>query len=112
MVDSTTHFADLCEGKQNSLFLEAWRNLERRRGVAQEKQVEVALGKSDLALMIGEKASWMAEGMLEAGNSPDQIMLLEDKEAARPVIEDFDGAVLFKGSRKSKLETLVPSWAV
>ena len=73
---------------------------------------EVALGKSDLALMIGEKASWMAEGMLEAGNSPDQIMLLEDKEAARPVIEDFDGAVLFKGSRKSKLETLVPSWAV
>ena len=37
---------------------------------------------------------------------------LNEKEDARPVIEDFEGAVLFKGSRKSGLETLVPSWAI
>ena len=113
MVDSTTHFADLCEGKPKLFVLGGMEELgEKEEELHRKTGREVALGKSDLALMIGEKASWMAEGMLEAGNSPDQIMLLEDKEAARPVIEDFDGAVLFKGSRKSKLETLVPSWAV
>ena len=50
--------------------------------------------------------------MVQNGVSEDQILLLNEKEDARPVIEDFDGAVLFKGSRKSGLETLVPSWAI
>ena len=72
----------------------------------------ISLGDGDLALMIGEKASWIAAGMLQNGVSEDQILLLNEKEDARPVIEDFDGAVLFKGSRKSGLETLVPSWAI
>ena len=77
-----------------------------------ESGAGISLEDGDLALMIGEKASWIAAGMVQNGVSEDQILLLNEKEDARPVIEDFDGAVLFKGSRKSGLETLVPSWAI
>ena len=60
----------------------------------------ISLEDGDLALMIGEKASWIAAGMVQNGVSEDQILLLNEKEDARPVIEDFDGAVLFKEAGK------------
>jgi hypothetical protein len=53
----------------------------------------------------------MADGILENQASEDQIILLEEKESAVPIIEDFQGALFFKGSRSSQLETLVPTWA-
>ena len=31
---------------------------------------------------------------------------------ATPIVEDFNGSVLFKGSRTYELENLLPSWAV
>ena len=39
-------------------------------------------------------------------------MLLQKLEDARSLVEDFEGAIIFKGSRKNKLENLLPSWAV
>jgi hypothetical protein len=31
---------------------------------------------------------------------------------ATPIVEDFKGSVLFKGSRSYELENLLPGWAV
>ena len=99
MIDSTSHFADSQKGNQTSCSWGMEELGEKEVELHRETGREVALGKADLALMIGEKASgW--QGMLEAGNSPDQI-IPEDKEAARPVIEDFDGAVLFKEAERT-----------
>ena len=70
------------------------------------------LGAKDLVLLIGEKARWMAEGYLDAGAQIDQLIPLQSIEDARPIVDDFEGALLFKGSRANQLEQLIPSWAV
>lgn len=78
--------------------------------------VQVALshqiGVHDLVVMIGEKARWMAEGYLENGIQVEQLISLNSTDDARPIIDDFEGAILFKGSRKNRLEDLIPAWAV
>ena len=72
----------------------------------------ISLGAKDLVLLIGEKAGWIADGILEGQGNDEQVIILPDSENAVSIIEDFNGAVFFKGSRSAKLETLVPSWAV
>ena len=72
----------------------------------------INLKSKDLVILIGEKAGWMSDGILKNGASTEQVVLLQNKEDARSIIEDFDGSVLFKGSRSSRLESLVPEWAV
>jgi len=69
------------------------------------------MGSGDLVILIGQKAGWMAAGILENKATEDQIILLDEKDSAIPIIEDFKGALFFKGSRSSQLETLVPTWA-
>ena len=38
----------------------------------------------------------------------EQISILNDTESAKPLIEDFKGVVLLKGSRSYQLEELFP----
>jgi UDP-N-acetylmuramoyl-tripeptide--D-alanyl-D-alanine ligase len=73
---------------------------------------KIKLNENDLVLLIGQKASWMAKGILAAGGKDRQVLGLKDGSEAIPVIEDFRGAIFFKGSRALKLENLVPQWAV
>ena len=42
----------------------------------------------------------------------EQLISLNSTDDARPIIDDFEGAILFKGSRKNRLEDLIPAWAV
>jgi UDP-N-acetylmuramoyl-tripeptide--D-alanyl-D-alanine ligase len=72
----------------------------------------IQLEDSDLVILIGEKAAWMAPALLENGCSENQIIVLHEMIDAISVVEDFDGVVLFKGSRSYELEKLLPSWAV
>ena len=72
----------------------------------------ISVGEKDAFILMGEKAAWMAEGLLEGGAKEEQVMVLSDLDDARPFVEDFDGAVLFKGSRLNELEQLLPAWAV
>ena len=44
-------------------------------------------------------------------NAQQFIVLMEMSDAI-PIVEDFNGSVLFKGSRTYELENLLPSWAV
>ena len=62
--------------------------------------------------MIGEKAGWFSKGLLKGGADEEQLVLLDNMEAARSLVEDFQGSVLLKGSRRNRLENLLPSWAV
>ena len=113
MKDSISFFTEINPKLPRLLVLGGMEELgEKEKLLHSETGAGISLGARDLALLIGEKASWIAEGMVQNGISEDQILLLNEKEDARPVIEDFEGAVLFKGSRKSGLETLVPSWAI
>jgi UDP-N-acetylmuramoyl-tripeptide--D-alanyl-D-alanine ligase len=83
-----------------------------------EKIFHVELGKkitgekNDVFILLGKKASWIAEGLLENGIREDQIIVLMEMSDATPIVEDFNGSVLFKGSRTYELENLLPSWAV
>ena len=40
------------------------------------------------------------------------MIVVHERMDAISVVEDFDGVVLFKGSRSYELEKLLPSWAV
>tara|TARA_E500000178_G_C16900851_1_gene698017 strand:+ start:103 stop:663 length:561 start_codon:yes stop_codon:yes gene_type:complete len=112
MVDSI-HFFMNANPSQNKLYVlggmeelgEKEEDLHRRVGKC------LKLGSGDLVILIGQKAGWMADGILENQATEDQIILLEEKDSAIPIIEDFKGALFFKGSRSSQLETLVPTWA-
>ena len=83
-----------------------------------EKFFHVELGrkikgeKDDVFILLGQKASWIADGLLENGIKESQIIVLMEISDAIPVVEDFNGSVLFKGSRSYELENLLPGWAV
>lgn len=85
-----------------------------------DKQIElheevgfsIRVESSDLFIMMGEKAGWFAKGLLKSGAEEEQLILLNNTEAARSLVEDFQGSVLLKGSRSNRLENLLPSWAV
>ena len=68
--------------------------------------------EDDLFVMVGEKAGSYSSGLLHAGAREEQLVLLKNLEDARSLVEDFEGAIIFKGSRINKLENLIPSWAV
>jgi UDP-N-acetylmuramoyl-tripeptide--D-alanyl-D-alanine ligase len=72
----------------------------------------ISMNPSDHAIIIGEDARHLALGMIENGGSAENITVLSEPEQARSLIEDFQGAVLIKGSRSYQLEDLIPFWAV
>jgi len=67
---------------------------------------------NDRVVLVGEKASWMADAILKKGAHSNQVIVLKNTEDCRSLIEDFEGNVLLKGSRRYRLEDMVPSWAV
>ncbi|MFP6886123.1 MAG: Mur ligase family protein [Opitutales bacterium] len=77
-----------------------------------ETGAKLHLDSTDRVLLVGEKASWMREGILSAGADEGAVNVTQDIEEARGIVADFEGAVLLKGSRVNALETLVPEWAI
>jgi len=70
------------------------------------------LGEDDRVVLVGDKASWMADTILENGARSNQVIVLRSVEDCRSLVEDFEGNVLIKGSRRYRLEDILPSWAV
>ena len=48
------------------------------------------------------------EGMIRAGNSPEQVELVDEKEKLANQIDRFDGAVFLKASKVYQFWELVP----
>jgi len=70
------------------------------------------LGEDDRVVLVGDKASWMADTILENGARSNQVIVLRSVDDCRSLVEDFEGNVLIKGSRRYRLEDILPSWAV
>ena len=50
----------------------------------------ISLGAKDLVLLIGEKAGWIADGILEGQGSDEQVIILPDSENAVSIIEEAE----------------------
>ena len=72
----------------------------------------IEVNNKDRVVLVGEKASWMADTILKQGAHSNQVIVLKNVEDCRSLIEDFEGNVLLKGSRRYRLEEMVPSWAI
>ena len=113
MLDSLNFFSKEFETEAKMYVLGGMEELgEEERILHAQVGASQKLGSRDLVLLIGEKAHWMAEGYLNAGAQIDQLIPLQSIEDARSMVDDFEGALLFKGSRAHRLEELIPTWAV
>ncbi len=112
MMDSIQFFTNSNQSK-NKLYVLGGMDELGEKGEELHRKVgkSLKLGNGDLVILIGRKARWMAEGILESQAVESQVIVIEEKESAVPIVEDFQGAIFFKGSRSHQLESLVPEWA-
>lgn len=68
----------------------------------------VRLRPGDHAIIIGDESHAFAEGIVEAGNDVNLITIAESLDDIRHIVDEFDGSILLKGSRRYRLETLLP----
>jgi len=62
----------------------------------------------DRLILIGDFAEAMQAGFLKRGAKASQIEVFAEVESARDALKDFHGAVFLKGSRRWRLEALLP----
>ena len=67
------------------------------KAIHRETGKSIRLKYRDHAVLLGEHAPEFADGMMESGAAEEQISILKDPENAKPLIEEFKGAVLLKG---------------
>lgn len=65
------------------------------------------LRPGDFLCTIGTHAAALREGLLENGNDPAQIAIVEDLAPVRAKLAGFAGAAFLKGSRRYRLETVL-----
>jgi UDP-N-acetylmuramoyl-tripeptide--D-alanyl-D-alanine ligase len=112
MEDSVQFFQRESKGKKKMLVLGGMEELGNdARKLHHITGSRIVLESQDMVALVGEKASWLASGLIDSGARKEQVLVLNDLEDARPLLEDFHGNVLLKGSRSNHLENLIPSWA-
>ena len=110
MLDSIKYFTDQFQDRKKLFVLAGMEELgsdEKKFHV--DLGSEILIGENDLVILIGEKAAWFAEGLITTGCRDNQIIVLGEIEDAISIVEDFEGAISFKGSRSYKLEKIT-SW--
>jgi UDP-N-acetylmuramoyl-tripeptide--D-alanyl-D-alanine ligase len=113
MLDSVRHFSQRYQSEPKLMVLGGMNELgEKSAQLHQTTGSSITLSLEDRVILIGNDALHFAKGLMENGAEDEQILILDEPESALPVIEQFKGAVLLKGSRSYQLEKLVPSWAV
>ena len=58
---------------------------------------KISVGKRDQIVLVGEKASWMAEGLL-AGGAGRPVMVFDQADDAISLVEDFRGRLVQRQS--------------
>lgn len=61
--------------------------------------------------LVGEAAAWYREGLAERTDGPWQPRVVEEVDDLGADLENFEGAVFLKGSRRHALERLLPEEA-
>jgi UDP-N-acetylmuramoyl-tripeptide--D-alanyl-D-alanine ligase len=67
----------------------------------------ISLGSEDRAVLIGKEANAYQEGMVKAGNDFTSISIVDNVDQSVSLIQEFEGAILLKGSRSYGLERLL-----
>jgi UDP-N-acetylmuramoyl-tripeptide--D-alanyl-D-alanine ligase len=65
------------------------------------------LRPGDFLFALGSQATALREGLLENGNDPAAIAVINDLAAVRERLAGFTGAAFLKGSRRYQLETVL-----
>ena len=72
----------------------------------------ILLRPGDALFVIGAQAEAVREGLLENGNDPAQVTVIEDVAPVRTRLAGFQGAVFLKASRRYQLETVLDATLV
>lgn len=113
MLDSIGFFFEKYHHQPRLLVLGGMNELgDLSRQLHHQTGCSIDLAPTDRVILIGKYAKELADGMIENGAKNEQISIFNDTECARPLIEEFKGFVLLKGSRSYQLEQLIPAWAV
>ncbi len=65
------------------------------------------LRRGDFLFALGSQAAALRDGLMENGNDPAQIALVDDVAPIRARLATFTGAAFLKGSRRYRLETVL-----
>ena len=113
MIDSVNFFVDRFRNEPKLLVLGSMNELgDSSEQLHFQTGSSIHLNHCDRAIVLGEYSIHLANGMIKNGAKEEQISVLQNPESARALIEEFNGAVLIKGSRAYKMERLLPLWAV
>ena len=69
----------------------------------------IYLRTQDHAMIIGDEADCVREGALENGTDSAQVEVVTSLDPVRARFANFQGAVFIKGSRRYRLETILPA---
>ncbi len=67
----------------------------------------ILLRPGDALFVLGAQAAAVREGLLENGNDPAQVSVIEDVAPVRARLVGYQGAVFLKASRRYQLETVL-----
>ena len=107
MRDALANFRDLASAAGPSLYLLGCMEELGPEAPAYHRGVgrSLTLRPGDLAVLVGNEAASLRDGLLEAGAAPDQVRVISDAAQAAPLVAGWTGSVFVKGSRKYRLET-------
>ena len=111
MSDTLEHFMSIFppEKGPRMLILGSMGELGERTEVFHEEVGKsLDLNRKDQVVFVGESAEAMARGARSRILNRDQVFVLHSAEDVRPVLKDFRGNILIKGSRSLELESLIP----
>lgn len=113
MSDALSFFSERYADRPRLFVIGSMRELGAESEAAHRQVGRVLrLRPGDRALFIGEQGELLRQGALDAGNSPDALMVLPETAQAADPVAAFAGAIFLKGSRVWRLESLVPAEAV
>jgi UDP-N-acetylmuramoyl-tripeptide--D-alanyl-D-alanine ligase len=109
MQDAIAAFASLARPEQPRLYVLG--GMEELGAHAAEFHQQlgrtILLRPGDFLFTIGTHAAALREGLLENGNDPAQIAVVDDLVPVRAKLATFKGAAFLKGSRRYQLEKIL-----
>ncbi len=109
MADAIATFAGLADPTRPWLYVLGCMEELGAAAAAYHRQLGrlILLRPGDFLFIRGTHAAALHEGLLENGNDPARIAVVDDLAPVRARLESFTGVVFLKGSRRYKLETVL-----
>lgn len=110
MIDSLRAFEATFEPAYSRLYvLGSMHELGENSAIYHEEVgSKLKLRSCDRAICVGRDAQAFYNGLVAAGNTPDQVALAATADEISLLVSAFEGVVFLKGSRSNRLERLIP----